>query len=206
MSDSSSRRFSAKLVLLGETGVGKTAISSRYLQNSFAGDQLPTMGVEFHRKTVSVNGESVDLAIWDTAGQELYRALTPQYYRDAQMALVVFALDDGHSFKETQYWINSVRTQTPNAVILLAGNKADLTGHRNISLEDATDYAKSFGIQYVETSAVTGQGVDIVFQKAVEMYLDKQQEFVDITPPRPSQSPDRALDFPPATPEETSCC
>jgi small GTP-binding protein len=183
-----------KVVLLGESGVGKTALASRLVDDAFNLDQPATVGADFRRKTLTVNSQRADLAIWDTAGQEVYRALTPQYYRDAQMALVVFSLIDDRSFKEASYWIDNVRAETPSAVIALAGNKADLNDQRVITVDQAIDLAAEYKIPFVETSANTGQGVSTVFESMLEAYLEKVNESI-IQPPAPQESGGQPLDL-----------
>jgi small GTP-binding protein len=198
-----------KLVLLGNSGVGKTAIGRRYVSDSYNTSQQSTIGAECLRKQVTQRGRVVDLAIWDTAGQEVFRALTPQYYRDASMALVVFSILDEDSFTGAEYWIKNVQEATPSAVIVLAGNMADLEGKRVVSMDSAFELAERRGIDYVETSALSGQGIATVFETAIEKYLDRAPstsavQVVD-TPEKDSPQPPIELDKPGQT-ERRKCC
>jgi Ras-related protein Rab-5C len=165
--------YAPKLVLLGDTGVGKTAIGHRYVSDTFTGSEAGTVGADCMQKRVTLNGYSVDLAIWDTAGQEVYRALTPQYYRDASMALIVFSLTVPDTLARVGGWISDVRKVTPSAIIALAGNKVDLTDDRKIEQQTALDVAAEHNVDYTEMSALTGQGVSVAFDSLVEKYLDQ---------------------------------
>jgi small GTP-binding protein len=197
--------YAPKLVLLGDTGVGKTAIGHRYVWDSFTAGHAGTIGADCMQKHITLSGRSVDLAIWDTTGQEVYRALIPQYYRDASMALVVFSLTDPRTLTRACAWICDVRNVTPSAIIALAGNKADLTEERRIDVKTALDVALEHKVQYTETSALTGQGISLAFESLVEKYLDEVVAHPIVEPLLPL-APVIVLDATPTSEKSRSRC
>jgi Rab family protein len=185
--NASPRTFAPKLVLVGNSGVGKTAIGRRFVTNSFHEGYNTTVLADSIRKQMNINGSVVDLRIWDTAGQEVYRALNPLYFRDASLAIIVFSVIDSKSLECAEYWINSVRQVTPTALLALAGNKVDLSP-RVIKFESANEFAKKHKIPYVETSAMTGEGVASLFENLVERYLEGQAWRLSTAPEEPKPS------------------
>lgn len=168
--------ISTKLVLLGESGVGKTAIAQRYVLDSFSPDQQATVAASYLSKRIESNSISIDLNIWDTAGQEVYRTLAPMYYRDAKMALIVFDLTDENSFNQLNEWITDVREKTPDIIITIIGNKSDLDEERVVSFEKASDLANQFNLMYIETSAFSGLGVEECFNTTVDRFIEEMNK------------------------------
>lgn len=164
--------FFAKVVLLGESGVGKTSILNRYISNIFVENQPQTVGATFQKKVVEHEGQKVSLSIWDTAGQEVYRNLTPMYYRDAQMALIVFSVNDKISFDAVKEWANQVKSSSPEVIMLICGNKNDISD-RAVSYDDGLKIAEDLELPYIETSAENGNGIDNAFELLVDKYLSK---------------------------------
>lgn len=164
--------FFAKVVLLGESGVGKTSILNRYISNIFVENQPQTVGATFQKKVVEHEGQKVSLSIWDTAGQEVYRNLTPMYYRDAQMALIVFSVNDKISFDAVKEWANQVKSSSPEVIMLICGNKNDISD-RAVSYDDGLKIAEDLELPYIETSAENGNGIDNAFELLVDKYLNK---------------------------------
>lgn len=160
----------AKVVLLGDSGVGKTSILNRYIQNSYAENQQQTVGANFQQKVEEYQGTKITLSIWDTAGQEVYRSLTPIYYKDAQMALIVFSVAEKTSFEGVKQWVDQVKSSSTDVLLLICGNKDDIE-EREVSFDDGLKLAEELGISYVETSAKSGHGVEFAFQSLVELYL-----------------------------------
>eukprot|EP01113_Clastostelium_recurvatum_P013531 TRINITY_DN1718_c0_g1_i1.p1 TRINITY_DN1718_c0_g1~~TRINITY_DN1718_c0_g1_i1.p1 ORF type:complete len:237 (-),score=48.24 TRINITY_DN1718_c0_g1_i1:142-822(-) len=131
-----------KLVLLGEMNSGKTSLVYRLVRNTFQDRMEPTIGAAFMVKSMVVDGVPVKLEIWDTAGQERYRSLAPMYYRCACAAIIVYDITRKSSFETMRKWVSEVQKQgTPNLIIALAGNKADIAQHREVSTEDLDKYA-----------------------------------------------------------------
>jgi small GTP-binding protein len=160
---------SLKLVVLGDTHVGKTALVSRASTGSFTATERPTVGAQsvdlpFRR----ADGEVVNLKIWDTAGQEKYRTLVPMYFRGAGAAVVVFDLTERSSFESLEEWVKQLRQSSKDSELAIVGNKADLDG-RVVSWEEGQAGATALGANfYLETSAVTGQNVMEIFRQFVE--------------------------------------
>jgi small GTP-binding protein len=170
-----SQIFAPRLVLIGNSGVGKTAIGRRFTTDTFDEKHFVTIGPSNMQKTMNDGGNVVDLTIWDTAGQETFRSLTTQFFRDASMAIVVFSVVEEKSFEGAEYWINKVNEIAPSALLVLAGNKIDLSS-RIIDSERAAQFAEEWGIPYFETSAVTGQGIQALFEDLIERFIDRQNE------------------------------
>ena len=163
-----------KTILLGDTNVGKTAIVERYMHDSFNADLLnPTICADVSSRTSSCDGVCMELEIWDTAGLEEYRSLTPHYYQNADVALVVFSFDLPSSLDDAQSWIDDVREKAAtDPVIVLVGNKLDVES-RAVSDETAQALAEKNNICFFKTSALTGHGIEAVFEFAASRFLEK---------------------------------
>lgn len=166
--------FLYKIVLVGDTSVGKTNIVSRYIKNSLPKNQNPTIGVEFATRVVSLqSGRTVKAQIWDTAGQERYHAIVSAHYRRAIGALLVYDITNARSFGNAQRWIEELKSKAePDIVIMLVGNKIDLALKnpelRQVSNEQAKKFAQVEGLMFVETSAITSTGVREAFENLLE--------------------------------------
>ncbi|KAL2078248.1 hypothetical protein ACEWY4_025933 [Coilia grayii] len=153
-----------KLVLLGETAVGKSSVVLRFVKGQFQEFQEATIGAAFLTQTVCLDDTTIKFEIWDTAGQERYHSLAPMYYRGAQAAIVVFDITSADSFTRAQSWVKELQKQAnPNIVIALAGNKADLANKRTVEFQEAQDYADENGLLFMETSAKTALNVNEIF-------------------------------------------
>ena len=162
----------AKVVLLGDSGVGKTSLISQYVSGSVPESPKPTIGAAFIAKEVNIDGHPLELRIWDTAGQEVYRGLAPMYYRSASVAIIVFDVTSNASFESVGYWIKELKTNVSGSIIILVcGNKIDLEDSRVIDQNTAQQYAEANGALYAETSAQIGNGVDRMFQSAVSKLI-----------------------------------
>jgi len=145
-----------KLVLLGESSVGKSSLVLRFVKGQFHEFQESTIGAAFLTQTVQIDDTTVKFEIWDTAGQERYHSLAPMYYRGAQAAIVVYDISNKETFQKAQTWIKELQRQaSPNIVIALAGNKLDLAAKRTVTFEEAKAYADECGLLFMETSAKT---------------------------------------------------
>ncbi|KAG2274225.1 hypothetical protein Bca4012_046539 [Brassica carinata] len=153
-----------KLVLIGDSGVGKSQILSRYARNEFSLDSKATIGVEFQTRTLVMDHKSVKAQIWDTAGQERYRAVTSAYYRGAVGAMLVYDVTRRQTFDHIPRWLEELRGHADkNIVIILVGNKSDLEDQRAISTEDAKEFAETEGLFFLETSALNAVNVETAF-------------------------------------------
>lgn len=161
-----------KVVLIGDSGVGKSNLLSRFTRNEFNLESKSTIGVEFATKSISVENKTVKAQIWDTAGQERYRAITSAYYRGAVGALLVYDISKHASFESCERWLKEMRDHADaNIVIMLVGNKSDLRHLRAVSTEEAMSFAEKHNLAFIETSALDSTGVETAFQRLLtEIY------------------------------------
>lgn len=172
-----------KLVLLGDSGVGKTSIVAHYVSGSAPDNVNPTIGAAFVTKDVTIENQKLELLIWDTAGQEVYRGLAPMYYRSALIAIIVFDVTKSESFDSVSYWIRELKANVEESiVILVCGNKIDLEDQRVIEFQSASSVAQENGALYAETSASTGSGVERMFQVAISTLLKNRQNSGNVQP------------------------
>jgi len=154
-----------KLLLIGDSGVGKSCLLLRFADDVFTDSYISTIGVDFKIRTLEVEGKTVKLHIWDTAGQERFRTITSSYYRGAHGIMVVYDVTDRISFNNVRQWLNEIdRYGTSSVTKLLIGNKADLHSKRVVQTQEGRDFADSLGIDFLETSAKTADSVDRSFQ------------------------------------------
>lgn len=153
-----------KVVLIGDSGVGKSNLLSRFTRNEFCLESKSTIGVEFATRTLEVEGRTVKAQIWDTAGQERYRAITSAYYRGALGALLVYDVTKPTTFENVSRWLKELRDHADaNIVIMLIGNKTDLKHLRAVATEDAQGYAEKESLSFIETSALESTNVEKAF-------------------------------------------
>ena len=152
-----------QLLIIGDGSVGKTSILRRFIQNTFSSNYITTLGVDFYTKDIILDQKKIHLKIWDTAGQERYRSLTRGFFKNGQGILIVFSINDKESFNGLNYWIDSIKNNAnldnKNVPAIILGNKIDLQ-HREVSKEDAENFAKINNYDYYEVSAKTGEGID----------------------------------------------
>jgi len=173
MAASNPKVLQFKLVLLGDSAVGKSSLVLRFVKKQFFEYQESTIGAAFLTQTVSVNDFVVKFEIWDTAGQERYHSLAPMYYRGAAAAIVVYDITSRQSFVRAKSWVKELQRQgNPNIVIALAGNKLDLAEQRKVDVDEAKAYSDENGIMFMETSAKTNHNVTELF-KAIARKLPK---------------------------------
>ncbi|XP_039024755.1 ras-related protein Rab11C-like [Hibiscus syriacus] len=157
--------FLFKIVLIGDSGVGKSNILSRFTRNEFCLESKSTIGVEFATRTLQVEGKTVKAQIWDTAGQERYRAITSAYYRGAVGALLVYDITKRQTFDNVLRWLRELRDHADsNIVIMMIGNKSDLNHLRSVSTEDAQGLAEGESLSFMETSALEAYNIEKAFQ------------------------------------------
>ncbi|XP_028931660.1 ras-related protein Rab-5C [Ornithorhynchus anatinus] len=164
-----------KLVLLGESAVGKSSLVLRFVKGQFHEYQESTIGAAFLTQTVCLDDTTVKFEIWDTAGQERYHSLAPMYYRGAQAAIVVYDITNTDTFARAKNWVKELQRQaSPNIVIALAGNKADLANKRAVDFQEAQAYADDNSLLFMETSAKTAMNVNEIFM-AIAKKLPKNE-------------------------------
>ncbi len=167
---------SCKVVLLGESGVGKTCIISRYVNNTYDEKSETTNGASYASKIIELEQykQSLRFDIWDTAGQEKYRSLTKFFYKDAAIAVLVYDITRRDSFEEVKnYWYEQLKTcGEKNIVIGLAGNKCDMFDKEAVTEEEAKNFANEIGAQFQLTSAFKNMGIDDLFRMVGCKFLD----------------------------------
>lgn len=161
-----------KVVLIGDSGVGKSNLLSRFTRNEFCLESKSTIGVEFATRSIQVDGKTIKAQIWDTAGQERYRAITSAYYRGAVGALLVYDITKHATYENVERWLKELRDHADsNIVIMLVGNKSDLRHLRGVPTEDASTFAEKEGLSFIETSALESTNVENAFHKILtEIY------------------------------------
>ena len=161
-----------KIVLLGDSGVGKTTIVTKYVTGKIPSLPSPTIAAANLRKKVLIENQEIDILIWDTAGQEIYRGLTPLYYRNANIAIIVFDVTKQASFDSVGFWIEELRENVGDKItIVICGNKIDLEEKREIEVDKAEKFAIENSAVYVEASGMTGVGVDSAFERGIREAL-----------------------------------
>ena len=168
-----------KIVLIGDTSVGKTNILSKYLSDEFDPESKATVGVEFGTKNFKIENNIVKVQIWDTAGQERYRSITNAYYKGAKGALLVYDITNKKSFDNLDKWISDLKTNGDEKIsIVLLGNKSDLESQRVISTEEGKNKAELFKFAFMETSALNGSNIEKAFDELIkEVYKDNHELF-----------------------------
>lgn len=166
-----SQDLTLKVVVVGESGVGKTCVSLRFLTGEFSATTTPTIAAGFCNAKLKIGKTNINLLIWDTAGQEAYRSLTSQYYRDTKIAIIMFDLTLPQTIDAVNEWHERIcEVNDGRIVTVLVGNKLDLPD-RKVSREQAEKLADSIGALYREASALTGKGVSEIFEDACDEYL-----------------------------------
>ncbi|XP_075230619.1 RAS oncogene family member Rab11 [Lycorma delicatula] len=161
-----------KVVLIGDSGVGKSNLLSRFTRNEFNLESKSTIGVEFATRSIQVDGKTIKAQIWDTAGQERYRAITSAYYRGAVGALLVYDIAKHLTYENVERWLRELRDHADqNIVIMLVGNKSDLRHLRAVPTDEAKSFAERNSLSFIETSALDSTNVEAAFQNILtEIY------------------------------------
>tara|TARA_Y100001958_G_C21073242_1_gene432025 strand:- start:11 stop:613 length:603 start_codon:yes stop_codon:yes gene_type:complete len=170
------RGLSLKVVFLGDTSVGKSCLAVRFVRNEFFEFQEPTIGAAFLGKNINLNDKRYKFEIWDTAGQERYRSLAPMYYRGAKAAVIVYDITDEDTFKGAKTWVSEIKKKSNNCLILLVGNKVDLTNNRKVDINMVKNYVDDNNIIYMESSAKTGLNVEKIFTTIAENIPEDNEE------------------------------
>ena len=166
--------LSFKIIVVGDSGVGKSCLTMKGTKNHFEDCYSPTVGFEFFTFNIKIDDKNIKLQIWDTCGQEAYRSLITSFYRNASLAILVYSIDNQNTFENIEAWLNEIKSQAnPETKIFLIGNKRDLEEQRQVTVEAAQLFSNEHSFNYfVETSAKTGFNAQNVFiQAAKELYL-----------------------------------
>ncbi|KAJ5493421.1 Ras-related protein Rab-11B [Penicillium diatomitis] len=197
-----------ELVLIGDSGVGKSNLLSRFTRNEFNLDSKSTIGVEFATRSIQVDSKTIKAQIWDTAGQERYRAITSAYYRGAVGALLVYDISKHQTYDNVNRWLKELRDHADsNIVIMLVGNKSDLRHLRAVPTEEAKQFASENNLSFIETSALDASNVELAFQNILtEIYRIVSSKALE--PGEASANPPvgRTIDFTPQPNEQKQGC
>jgi len=169
--------FLFKFIIIGDAGAGKSCLLHQFIENKFKKGTSHTIGVEFGSKIIQVGGRTIKLQIWDTAGQERYRSVTRSYYRGAAGALIAYDITNRESYNHLLHWLADARTLARADIsIINVGNKCDLKDKRAVTYLEASRAAQENDVLFLETSALTGEGVEEVFIKVAKMILSKIED------------------------------
>ena len=174
--------LSFKIIVIGDSGVGKSCLTNRATTNLFEDTYNATVGFEFLSFNVKIDEKVIKLQIWDTCGQELYRSLITNFYRNSSLAIIVYAINSKDSFEDIEMWLRELRTHSnPDAKVFLIGNKLDLENERKITKEQGETFAKNNKLNlFIEASAKTGFNSKKVFIKAAKMLYDEHLKYKDV--------------------------
>ena len=170
--------YKFKIVIVGDSGVGKTNLVKRFIQNTFSSNTLATVGVEFYSNTYSINDKLIKIEMWDTAGQERYKSITSAYYKGAMGALLVYDVTNQASFNNIERWYNEIRDFSSKDIqIIMIGNKTDLKDNIVITTEMSQNKAADLEIPVVETSALNASNVKVAFHLLIkEIFIDMMRK------------------------------
>ena len=166
-----SAKYILKLLTLGESQVGKSSILFRYSDNKFLLTKAATIGIDMKSKIIKSGNEKIKVSIYDTAGQERFRSIIKNYYKGANGVLLVYDITKRDTFKKLDFWLEDLKNNSDdidNLFIFLVGNKSDLEENREVSLEEANEFAKSKKLPYMEVSAKSGKNVKELFEKTIK--------------------------------------
>ena len=164
-----------KILTIGESGVGKTCVLRRFVENKFLKNHLATIGIDFKTKTLNINNQEIKLKIWDTAGQERFRNITTQYYKGADGIVLVYDVTDEASYEKIRDWMEQIlaNTQQEDIGLVLLGNKCDMEP-RNVTEEMGKKMAEELKVSYFETSALNGIGIKEAFEQLTRDIMKKR--------------------------------
>jgi len=179
------KHYLFKVIIIGDSGVGKTSILSRFAGEDVTKSHISTIGIDFKIRTIKINGDEVKLQIWDTAGQERYETITTQYYRRAHGVILVYDISRRHSYDNMRKWLKYVdEYANSNVKMIIVGNKCDLEGEREVSPEDGKQLATQYDVSFYETSAYAMINIDEAFSGIAKIIYESQmveerKEFTD---------------------------
>ena len=169
-----------KLILIGDSCVGKSNILLKYLKNEFDPNSRATVGVEFGTKNIIINNKKIKIQIWDTAGQERYRSITSAYYKGAKGALIVYDITRKCTFDNIDKWISDLKLNgDKNICIVILGNKSDLNDKREVSKGDGIKKSEMYKTAFLETSALNGDNIGKAFDEIIEQIIQNNKSFFE---------------------------
>ncbi len=178
--DKDSYEFLFKLILIGDSSVGKSNILLQYLKGQFDPNSKATVGVEFGTKNIEINNKKIKIQIWDTAGQERYRSITSAYYRGAKGAFIVYDITRKTTFDNIDRWVADLKANgDDNISIVLIGNKLDLEDQREVQKDEGVKKSEEFKTAFMETSALNGDNIDKAFDELIEQIYQNNCSMID---------------------------
>ncbi|KAM3147056.1 hypothetical protein pb186bvf_000772 [Paramecium bursaria] len=167
--------FLFKVLLIGNSGVGKSCMLMRYSENQFTNNFYNTIGVDFKTKSIQIGEHNVKLQIWDTAGQDRFRTITCSYYRGAQGIMIVYDITDRESFENVKTWMVEIDKYASESVNrMLIGNKCDMSERREVSYDEGLELSRQYSIPFYETSAKSSLNIDIAFTHITKNILNRE--------------------------------
>ena len=168
------KEFLYKILLLGDSSVGKTCFLMRYTENTFQEIHMSTIGLDYKLKNVQLDdGKMVKIQIWDTAGQDRFRSITKNYYKGAHGIILLYSVTDRKTFDNVKNWISQIKEEVSEKVtIILVGNKIDDEEHRVVKYEEGEKMGNEFGLKFFECSAKTGDNVDPIFEELIKKTVE----------------------------------
>ena len=195
-----------KLLLIGDSGVGKSCLLARFADDTYTEIYISTIGVDFIIRTVELDGKKIKLQIWDTAGQERFRTITSSYYRGAEGIIIVYDVQDQESFNNVEQWLQEIdRFAGENVNTLLVGNKCDLISKKVVDYKTAKKYADELGIPFVETSAKNATNVEKAFM-TIAAEIKHRLEPLALSGPEEAAEKVRIESKPVSKPHGSGCC
>ena len=170
------KREHHKVALLGSSGVGKSSIALRFVRNIFLENNEATIGAAFLTMPITRNDREISLDIWDTAGQERYNSLAPMYYRGSSAAIIVYDITSIETFNQAKRWVREIQDSLSNCFIILVGNKIDLESCREVQNIAAKEYAETYGIRLLESSAKSHKNIQMIFNIVAD-HLPKPAQY-----------------------------
>ncbi|KRX95126.1 Ras-related protein Rab-1A, partial [Trichinella pseudospiralis] len=193
-----------KLLLIGDSGVGKSCLLLRFADDTYTDSYISTIGVDFKIRTIDLDGKTIKLQIWDTAGQERFRTITSSYYRGAHGIIVVYDISDQESFNNVKQWLLEIeRYACENVNKLLVGNKSDRTAERAVEYDTAKEYADQLGIPFLETSAKNSTNVEQAF---LTMAGEIKRRLSHAVGTAAGAQPGVRITSTPVQPQKSGCC
>ena len=175
--------FKVKIMFIGNSSVGKTSIIKRYSKNIFSTSYISTLGIDFESKNINIDNKTINLQIWDTAGQEKYKVLSKNYYNNSNAFIIVYDITNLESFESVMNWIEQIKENAPeNVKSILLGNKSDLEEKRKISEEEGKNLAKKININFYETSAQNGANIEKAIDNLVKDVINDENFIKENTP------------------------
>ncbi len=171
--------LSFKIIVIGDSGVGKSCLSVKATKNLFENNYLATVGFEFFNFFIRMEGIVIKLQIWDTCGQEIYRSLITNFYRNSSLAVIVYSIDDMKSFKDIEMWLKELKqNSSPDVKVFIIGNKNDLADKRQVKYDEAEKFKNDYELNlFMETSALTGFNAKEIFIEAAKLLYEEFKQF-----------------------------